>query len=319
MSTSTIFDDDFSSYTPGSDSITGFYDQGFFKGEVVAFSTMTGSSQAPGFYERLGQGYAMSGAGGILSHEEIGGGAASTQIVWAAFGQIGVFGDRAPLAIVNNADLSSGTGSSVGPSTPLAGVLINPDLTMSLYISSTLGGSLFGGVGILDTTEQQVYSPFIWQYYQVNYTFFSVIVGTLGTFVAITGTLGVNGTQVAVGTGTTTLHPSSLYTGASTCNQWQFFSAGGGIMADITGITGAPLPGFGVFPHPVTPRHSLYTQSTVELIKYPTPNVRHGRVTQGSVELVKLPPSTARHAHITQGVVEIILRRSPGGWICYEA
>jgi hypothetical protein len=311
VSTSTIFDDNFASYTPGTDQINGFYDAGFFKGEVVAFSTMTGSSPAPGFYEQTGQGYLVN-FGGVLSHEETTA-QASTQIVWAGFS------NSTPVIALNNANLSTGTGSLVNGSIPVCGMVVNSDFTISLTIASTNGANPYAGGVIIATTEEQAAFFQVWQYYQLNFAFSAVPIGTL-SYLVVTGTLAIDGIQRCVGTGTTNIQPSSLYTGQANINQWQFVSQGGGWITNITGIVGSPLPAFSVWPHPVTPLEALYTQSVAEPVKKQSSLTRPGRVTQGVVEPVKRPAPLTRQARVTQGVVEVILRRLPGGgWYIYEA
>jgi hypothetical protein len=307
-----IFDDDFSSYTPGTYSINNFYSsKGAATGEIVSFNTMTGSTPAPGFYERLGQGYVLSAQ---LRHEEASP-SSDTQIVWAGWNS------SIPLIQLNNANISAGTGSAVIGATPICSLAVNPDYTMSITIPSTNGQSLYAGGVIIATTDEQAVFDGVWQYYQVNFSIFPVILGSL-TYIGVSGTLAINGIQRCVGTGTTNGLVTSVYTGAANVNQWVFYFSqgqGAGFLADITGYVGAPLPAFSSWPHQGTKIDALYTQSLVETAKLPDPSVRHGRVTQGVAELVKAPPTTVRHSRVTQGVVEVILRRTGGGWYVYEA
>jgi hypothetical protein len=305
MST-TIFDDDFSSYTPGSNNITGFGFPFGPGGVVVDFGTMTGSSPAPGFYERLGQGYGLNGS--PMVHQETTA-VSDTQIVWASFPPLNnaLLGFANCSIAVDNADLAAGTGAGWS-FTNLASVQFNSDYTISLVVAGTAGVLPFA------TTTQQACYLNVWQYYQVDFNFSQITVGT-NLVLQVIGTLAVNGTLMCSGTGISNVLISSLPTGTPVTNQWRWTS--GGILADITGYVGVPLPAIGTFPHPAATIDALYTQGVVELAR--VPSVRHGRVTQGSVELLREPSSSVRHARMTQGVVELMRRPVRGTWYIYEA
>lgn len=306
MSTSTLWDDDFSGYTPGSNNVLNWYDPGN-DARIVAFSTMTGSSQAPGFYEQTGQGYHLSGD--QIFYENLTA-QDHTQISWLGWGSV-------YNVAVFNANLSLGTGSNAAQGQLICALSLNSDYTMQLFVSSTLGSPI--GVFPIAVTPQQVWWPGVWQYFQLNIITNTVLVGGTG-FVGVTASLALEGTQIMSGTATTNLDVASLWTGLANFNQWTYGGAPGanGYLGNFTGIVGSPLPAFGVFPHPGVP-DAFLTQGVVEAMLMPDASVRQARVTQGVNELIKLPSSSVRQARMTQGVVEILLRSVPGGWFVYEA
>lgn len=312
MATNTLFDDDFSGYAPGSDNITGFFDTNFFNpGEVVNFSTQTGSSQAPGFFERAGKGYHLLGRPG-LAHQEVTE-VSNSMITWAGWSG----GFSQPMIAVDNADLSGGTSSSV-ISQSIAAIYVNSDSTCSFVVPSTQGGALFGGSAYIATTTSQVVYPFTWQYFQVKFAFTPTLISST-SFVVATCLFAVDGTTVINAVATTGVPVLSLWTMDAKINQWRFFCDNGpSYLGDITGITvngTDSLPSIGTFPHPFTPRDALYTQSTIEMVR--EPDIRKAHFTQAVIERPRIP--TLRPARMTQGVIELLRRSTSSGyWVVYE-
>ena len=299
----TIFSDNFSEYTPGSTSVTGFFAYGAM--EILDFGTMTGTTLAPGFFENTGQGVQVFGT---MAHQETSVYDA-TLVVWEGFS----FGSAdAPMVVVGNANLGTSTGTAA-PVSIIGGLILNSDYTVSFYVTSTSsGGSPYSGGYYIATTEEQVVYPYAWQYYQAEFVFGMATTTNLGTVLTVTCTFSVEGTTVLTGTATTGLVVSNLYLGSAGCNQWDFSS---GYLANITGYvdSGSGLPTFNTWPNPSTP-DAYVTQGVVELNAF-NPSV--GRVTQGVVEIPTMP--TLRYARITQGVVEIVGRLTrAGGWMVYE-
>lgn len=310
MSTTTLWDDNFSGYSPGPGHPTGWFDPG---GDTafVAFSTMTGSSQAPGFYEQTGQGLHLSGDQ-IYYIDTSTLAVQSIQMVWMSFNSVY---DVSAF----NVNLATFTGQYPGQGQNILSCVFNPDFTMSLTVNSTVGGPL-GSFPIAVTTQQVLYQN-VWQMWQLDIQTTEIaLVGT--TYLVVAGTLALEGTQIANGTATTGIIVDNLYTQQPIMNQYSFGGAPGanGYLANFTGIAGFPPPPFGTWPHPGTP-DAYYTQSVAEWMGRPDTSVRQARVTQGVNELIKLPSSTVRQARMTQGVVEIVLRTVPslGYWVCYEA
>ena len=308
MATNTIFDDNFSGYSPGGSNITGFFCPNGF---VVDFGTMTGSSSATGFYERSGKGLVCEG-NPTMFHQELQE-VPATEIVWAGWSGNG----HVPVISVDNVNLSSGTTSNPSQQFSLGQLTVNTDLTMSFLLS---GGGIYSGLQYVQTTVNQVVYPYTWQYFQAYFAFSPQIVISVGTVVVTTCVLAVDGTIVIDATGTSNILVSGLWTKDADCNQWRFLTEfGNGYLGDITGITAtgtSTLPPISQWPHPGSPLQANYTQGVVELAAIPTLN--SGRITQGVVEIPAIP--TSRAARITQGVVEIIFRPSPtGGWLVYEA
>lgn len=314
-----IFSEQFgtASYTAGTNFINNFYsgaDGNIGYGEVVNFGTMTGTTSSSGFFERLGQGWAFAG---VLTHNEATA-VSTTAVSWA--GMNIVFGNPKPMLTLLNANLSSGTGTSVISGTPIIAVVVNQDNTMSMVISSTNGESPYAGGAYIATTQEQVYYHNTWQYFSFSAHFAQTIVTTgtvTSTLVACGGTLAVDGDIVLVGTGTLNISPSSLWTTGANVNQWQFIP--GGWLGEMAGYTGTNIPSTlqGFFPFPASPQpNSRFTQAAVEYIQRPT--IREARLTQGVAEIVQKP--SQRNARFTQGVVEIIYPISNKLlWYVYEA
>jgi hypothetical protein len=310
MSTSTLWDDNFSSYSPGPGHPTGWFDP-TGSATIVAFSTMTGSSEAPGFFEQTGQGLFLPGD--ALYRLDTPSTNSSVQVVWSMWG--GFYGNSVPPLTLYNVDLSTYTGSWPGAGNPLCWVTVNNDYTMSINARGTAGGTI--GVYPFAITNDQVYFPKVWQMWQLNAEIGSVSVdGTL--LVTVNAALALEGEEVCSGFITTNLPLANLYLGNESVNQYQFGLNQNMYLSNFTGIVGSPLPPFGTFPHPGTP-DAYYTQSVAEVMKMPDSSVRQGRITQSVNEIIKLPSTTVRQARLTQGVVEIILRPLPGSWQVYEA
>lgn len=315
MATNTLFDDNFLSYSPGSDSINGFFDTNFFNpGKVVDFGTQTGTSQAVGFFERLGHGYHLLGKPG-LAHQEISE-VSNTMVTWA--GWSGAFSQ--PMVAVDNADLSGGT-SSLVTAQSIASVVVNNDSTCSFIVPSTQGGALFSGSAYVATTTSQVVFPFTWQYFQVKFSFTPTLI-TSTTFVVATCLFAVDGEIVINSTATTSIPVSALWTGDAKINQWRFYCDNGpSYLADITAISATgtdSLPPIGTagWPHPGINLDALYTQSALEMVRSPTSIPAH--FTQGAIEIPRMPSN--RSARMTQGVIELLRRSTSSGyWVVYEA
>jgi hypothetical protein len=310
MSTTTIWDDNFSSYPLGPGHPTGWFDPGGDT-QFVDFGTMTGHSQAPGFFEQTGHGLVL--AGDSISYIDTTSTDSSAQVTWLSFGNVYDL-------VFSNVDLSTYTGFYPGAGNPMCGLLINPDYTASLWVRGTSTSAVVG-VFPFATTTQQVYYPNTWQSWQLNVEFGQIVIGSVA-LLTVLATLGLEGVEVCSGFVTTNLPVTDLYTGQPIVNEFSFGGspASSGYFANFTGITGSPLPPIGAWPHPGTP-DAYYTQSVAEVIKLPSSLVRQARYTQGVNEVIKLPSSSVRQARVTQGVVEIIRRVPPslGYWVCYEA
>ena len=312
MSTTTLWDDNFSSYPLGPGHPTNSFDPG---GDTVFvdFGTMTGHTSAPGFYEQTGHGLQLNGDQ-IYYLDTSSNDVQSAQIVWLSFN--GVFNISA-----YNVNLATFTGAFPGQGQTIISCVLNSDYTIGLYVSSTLGSPV-GSYPIACSTQQVFFSN-TWQMWQLNIETGQIVV--LGTsYLTVAGTLALEGTQVCIGTTTTNINVSTLYLGEPYINQYGLGGAPGGYslgyFGNFTGITGTPLPPFGTWPHPLMP-DAYYTQSVAEWIGTPDTSVRQARMTQGVSEVIKLPSSSSRYARMTQGVVEVILRFPPslGYWLVYEA
>ena len=147
MSTTTLWDDNFSSYSPGPGHPTNWFDLGG-NTQIVAFSTMTGSTQAPGFYEQTGHGLQLNGD--QLYYIDTHTGIQSAQMVWLSFN--GVYDIS-----IFNINLATFTGAFPGQGQTILSCLLNRDDTMTLAVSSTLGSPV--GVYPIAITTQQVAYP----------------------------------------------------------------------------------------------------------------------------------------------------------------
>lgn len=322
MATNVLFDDNFSEYSPGDQTITGFYNLAGCT--VVDFGTMTGSSSAPGFFERTGHGLTIPGTPAI-KHQDINP-VTNFEFIWSGFPTGNSYIN--PQVTIANANLSGGTSSSAS-AVKLCGISFNTDFTASFVCASTESGGLYSGSAYIATTEQQVIYPYTWQYYQAQFALSAQLVLGLGTVIVATCAFGVNGTLVLTGIGTTGILLSDLWTDSAQMNEWQF--GGGGWLGDMYGVTVTgtdTLPTIGYrsgtstvtsqWPHPGSPLDALYTQSTVETIKLPS--FPHSRVTQGIVEIPRRP--SQRYARVTQGVIEVIRPYTPSPpyyWTVWEA
>lgn len=302
-----LFGDTFSSYSPGYD---GPFNGGVFDaggvGDVVNFGTMTGSSSATGFYERLGKGYAYNGAGGPLVYQSTSG-LTGFDVIYACFPGSNNAGVGVS-CFCDNANLSSGTGTLPEAYTPLAGMIINEDYTVSFYASSQYGvGNI--GTSIANSIHQVIF-PQVWQIVQNNYTFFPVAVNSTDTYIGVTGTFAVDGTICVTGTCTTNTLVSQTWLDEPVANQFRI--TGPGYIGEMFGYAGSQTIPY--FPESALPNVNIrYTQGVVEYAARQIPNLR---MTQGVAEVMKYP---SRNLRMTQGVVEIILRRTAGGWVLYEA
>jgi hypothetical protein len=316
---STLFSDNFSSYTPGSTNITNFvWENG--GSPVVAFGTMTGSSSATGFYERSGQGLQI--IGGVINENIAVNSHSQVNIMhWGEDGANTFNGLQ--VCTFDNANLS--TGIQDNPSyISLVGFNINQDYTISFVALSTITGPpvYSNGVYVVTSTEQAFF-PNTWQYYQMTTLFNAVVIASsssgpaAGTYIGCSGTLAVDGTVVLVGTVTTSELISALYpAGGLNVNQWRFPGRFGYLrfLGDMSGYTDADILPTGSYTFGTSPIHTRLTQSVVEVSRQPAE--RNARWTQGVVEIPRKPAQ--RNVRWTQGVVEIIRRGTPGGWTVYE-
>lgn len=314
MSTTTLWDDNFSSYPLGPGHPTGWFDPGGDT-QFVDFGTMTGHSQAPGFFEQTGHGLVM--AGDTIWYIDPSSSEQDIQVTWQSFNNVYDVG-------IYNVNLATYTGAFPGQGQLLCGVLLNPDYTMTIYVQGTAGSPIVGAYQFA-CTAQQVYYPNTWQAWQLNVGLGSIV--SSGTaYVVVLATLGLEGDVVCSGLVTSNVPVGGLYTGQPVFNEIGFGGAPGasGYLSNFTGIVGSPLPGIGTWPNPGTGTaapEAYYTQSVAEVIKAPSSLVRQARLTQGVNELIKLPSSSSRPARMTQGVVEIIRRIPPSlaYWSVYEA
>lgn len=316
MPTFTNFDDNFSSYTPGSTNFNGWINnfQGIGQaGTCVDFSTMTGSSSATGFFEREGKGAFLPNVA-IIFQDTTNTQVSVTQVVWAGWSN----SNNVPTIYVDNVNLSTGTSSNPTQFSNLGRVVVNSDYTMSFVVPSTqTGGSIYGGAVYVQTTENQVVYPYTWQYFQCLFETSAItLLGT--TYAQVACELAVNGTVVLNTSAVTNINVISLYTAPNPfVNQWRF-QGGGGYIGDITSFianTTATVPPITTWPHPGTPLQANITQGVVEVMANAN---RAARITQGVVEIPQMPSS--RYARMTQGVVEIVWRSTPPvGWYVWEA
>lgn len=307
---STYFAETFATYSPGYDGPfnDGVFDGGtVFRGQVVDFGTMTGSTPAVGFYERLGHGFSFGlGHDGPLEWQTLTP-INTMALVWAGF-YGNDFAAAGPVSYLDIATLTSGTGIAQSYMN-LAQMNINADFTVSLYLNSINGSPTGGPVA---TSLSQVIYPGVWHYFQSNYSTFDfpIVVGTTTTlFIGITGTFAIDGTQILVGTGISNAIGTNQYTGGSFFNQIRF--VGGGYVGEIYGYSAASM---GTFPNPGTPRNLRYTQSVAEVVQnFQEP---HLRMTQAVNEVSMYPGQ--RNLRMTQAVVEIVIKGQVVGWIVYE-
>lgn len=289
-----VFDDDFSSYSPGHDPPSGFIDDGFFPGQVVALSAYQG---------KTGNAYQFNGAGGQILWPAFGIFSQSTTIVWEMNTEQGQ--NTFPQVTVGN-----GSGTSIGQT--LCFTQVENDKSVSIYMEGgTIGGP--NQAILLSNSFEQVAWANTWAYAQLNVFLFPVPVGT-STYVGVTANLWWDGVYVCSGTNVSNILVSSLPSATAVVNEWLFSCENAGYLGYIYADTVLETGGF--FPHPGSPRLARVTQSVLEMSRRPA--IRNARVPQGVVEITRVP--SIRRARIAQGVVEIIKRGGAGGeWIVYEA
>lgn len=321
---STIFDDNFSSYSPGFDPPTGWLENAALHGFVVDFGTMTGSSSATGFYERSGKGYQMGVSGNIV-YLTTASPFASTTIVWASFGNPGQNG--MPIMTVSN--LPSGT--NLNNIQDIAWLQTEGDGSVSIRAASTNGSAPASGGFVCANSPTQYTWVDTWHYLQLNLSLTALAVGTTGTFVTLDGTAFVDGTNVAtVGAFVTNINVAGL-AGPPYGNVIEL--SGNGWVGDIFASNGI-YNGYGTnttgtqsnyWPHPdygsgsTGLMNAQVTQGVVEVGRFHTGADLAARMTQAVVEVPWTPGTSSRAVRMTQGVVEIILRSGGQGWVVYEA
>ena len=306
-----IFSDTFSGYSPGVSPFDGWSNVSGGGGIIVDLSTYAGGNLSG----QTGHGCNIYGGailyGGPAEAAEI---PAST-VVWSGLGYNngrGILGASMYIGITT--DTSQGF--------EIAGLVIEPDETISLYA----GAPFVGTQTAFANTVTQLYHPNTWQTWQVAWQTSSVqVIGTgsgAGTnyFIGVTasvwleGTLIINGaytvTSVQIGTGTG-MAPSA------TMNEYFFQSTpGSGYLAEIW-ATEAAL-GTATFPFLGTGTSTSNVRMTQQVMEYArTAPPRNVRMTQGAVEIIQYPAQ--RNIRMTQGVVEIIKKGGAAqGWVVQE-
>src|SRR5579859_718118 len=186
-----LFSDTLESYAIGVDPPMNFFDIGFFKG-AIASNTL---------FRNDGSRVYQMGLNGQIFYQN-GSSIIGCSVYWMG---------------VNTPDLGIANGSTGQLGQQLAFLHVESDLTVSLYITSTATGGLFGGAALIANSQTPVVHNGVWQDYQAvfNLSTAPFISGTTThTYVAVTGTAWVAGTQVCHGAGTTTLSANTLPTGS---------------------------------------------------------------------------------------------------------
>lgn len=280
-----IFSDTLESYSIGQNPPSGFLDIGFFKGQIVAntFSRNDGSRV-----------YQMGLNGEIFY--QLSSNPTAASVYWLG---------------VNTPDVGIANGSTGQLGQQLAYFHVESDLTVSLYVTSTTTGGLFGGAALIANSITPVVHNGVWQDYQAAFSLSTALFTsgtTTHTYVAVSGTAWVAGTAVCHGAGTTTLSATALPTGSLALDN--IFFSGNGFVDDLWATDAALTTATFPFSNPTSAR---VTQAVIETVRRGVPSAR---VTQGVTEIIKRPIPSAR---VTQGVVEVIKRNTGVGWIVYEA
>ena len=299
-----VFNDDFSSYPLGPGFPSGWANNGSASGE---FDQPASPTPAPGYYEKSGNIFKLTGQMEFPPSSSLGGVSNETTVWWTTIG----IPDVATAAFsVGQLELCS-TNPTTQAQAGLVSVILEADYTISVAVN--------GAAKV--NTEQQVIFPFTWQQIQFNAIFGSQIVGginlvTVAFSLAVNGAIWINrlGSPVISGT-----QVANLWNAASSFNQWLLTGANqlgaNTYFSEIAATTtNESVPSY---PNPALTVNSLVSQLAIDVIKVP-PFV-DGRVTQVIVETAKIP--TTRFARMTQIIVEIIKQKSitAGGWNVYEA
>lgn len=300
---------------------------GVEQSEVVVFNTMTGSTPAPDFYERSGQGYQIGG-GDIEYFTGLGGTAKACTVMWAEW-------NNASYPILT---VGYGTNSSIFE---LAKVLVEPDASVSIYINGTYGQAFAGDFRVANSGVESRHL-YAWEELQFNCVFGTFTPGgtDTNTYVQLsTGEVWCNGQLICQcinqtmrtaipGDGTSAPQPfatgwiwgQSAFLGVATYIGEVFISNGiyRGWGTNTAVSTGPYFPYAAYNGSGVGTMSAFVTQGVAEIPWLPSSAVRAARMTQGVAEIPWIPSTSTRNARFTQGVVEII-KRSGGGWVIYEA